>query len=263
MLAGRFWSSTEQLTRYPVSTRIFENIRSNFGFSPRWGKYDAPIRLNLILKSMLWSQSQQNLTMIGRGGHRARKIRSHLRFFASPARAKVLYRQPEIWRERAHHSFTRARQICLDQRREWVWKSQNSKLYILDNSYYFLKPNRITCPNPAILTFVKCAASTLTLVLKPPVLSLPPSFTANLTTIILYPTTAKFQISRLDVLLLKLLNRLTSHLFHILDWLSSGFTPWVKKGCHPSHGYNFVNSWPICKTLSLLQRAVNFQQNPH
>ena len=38
-------------------------------------------------------------------------------------------------------------------------------------------------------------------------------------------------------------------------------TPWVKKGCHPNHGYNFVNSWSICKILSLLQTAVNFQQN--
>ena len=36
-----------------------------------------------------------------------------------------------------------------------------------------------------------------------------------------------------------------------------------KKGCHPNHGYNFVNSWSICKILSLLQRAVNFQQNPY
>jgi len=32
-----------------------------------------------------------------------------------------------------------------------------------------------------------------------------------------------------------------------------------KKGCHPNHGY--VNSWSICKILSLLQTAVNFQQN--
>ena len=39
--------------------------------------------------------------------------------------------------------------------------------------------------------------------------------------------------------------------------------PWVKKGCHPSHGYNVVNSWSICKILSLLQRAVNFQQNAY
>jgi len=39
-------------------------------------------------------------------------------------------------------------------------------------------------------------------------------------------------------------------------------TPWVKKGCHPNHGYN-VNSWSICKILSLLQRAVNVQQNPY
>jgi len=38
-------------------------------------------------------------------------------------------------------------------------------------------------------------------------------------------------------------------------------TPLVKKGCHPNHGYNFVNSWWICKIFSLLQRAVNFQQN--
>ena len=36
-----------------------------------------------------------------------------------------------------------------------------------------------------------------------------------------------------------------------------------KKGCHPNHGYNFVNSWSICKILSLLQTAVNFQQNPY
>jgi len=40
-------------------------------------------------------------------------------------------------------------------------------------------------------------------------------------------------------------------------------TPRVKKGCHPNHGYNFVNSWLICKLLSLLQRAVNFQQNQY
>ena len=36
-----------------------------------------------------------------------------------------------------------------------------------------------------------------------------------------------------------------------------------KKGCHPIHGYNFVSSWSICKILSLLQRAVNFQQNSY
>jgi len=36
-----------------------------------------------------------------------------------------------------------------------------------------------------------------------------------------------------------------------------------KKGCHPNHGYNFVNSWSICKILSLLQTAVNFQQNSY
>jgi len=32
------------------------------------------------------------------------------------------------------------------------------------------------------------------------------------------------------------------------------------KGCHPNHGYNFVNSWWICKNFSLPQRAVNFKQ---
>jgi len=33
------------------------------------------------------------------------------------------------------------------------------------------------------------------------------------------------------------------------------------KMCHPNLGYNFVNSWSICKILSLLQRALNFQPN--
>jgi len=45
------------------------------------------------------------------------------------------------------------------------------------------------------------------------------------------------------------------------------FAPFIhresKKGCHPNHGYNFVNSWWICKILSPLQRAVNFQQNQY
>ena len=36
-----------------------------------------------------------------------------------------------------------------------------------------------------------------------------------------------------------------------------------QKGCHHNHGYNFVNSWRICKLLSLLQRAVNFHQNQY
>jgi len=36
-----------------------------------------------------------------------------------------------------------------------------------------------------------------------------------------------------------------------------------KKGCHPNHGYNFVNSWSICKILSLLKRAVNLQQSQY
>ena len=34
-----------------------------------------------------------------------------------------------------------------------------------------------------------------------------------------------------------------------------------KKGYN--HGYNFVNSWWICKILSLVQRALNFQQNQY
>jgi len=34
-----------------------------------------------------------------------------------------------------------------------------------------------------------------------------------------------------------------------------------KKGCHPNHGYNFVNSLSICKILSLLQRPVNLISN--
>jgi len=38
----------------------------------------------------------------------------------------------------------------------------------------------------------------------------------------------------------------------------NAITPWVKKGCHPNHGKSFVNSWSICKILSLLQRALNF-----
>ena len=41
------------------------------------------------------------------------------------------------------------------------------------------------------------------------------------------------------------------------------YTVSQKKGCHPNHGYNFVNSWSICKILSLLQRAVNFQQKSY
>jgi len=36
-----------------------------------------------------------------------------------------------------------------------------------------------------------------------------------------------------------------------------------KKRCHPNHGCNFVSSWWICKILSLLQTAVNFQQNSY
>jgi len=36
-----------------------------------------------------------------------------------------------------------------------------------------------------------------------------------------------------------------------------------QKGCHPNHGYNFVNFRWICKNLSLLQRAANFQQNQY
>jgi len=36
-----------------------------------------------------------------------------------------------------------------------------------------------------------------------------------------------------------------------------------QKGCHPSHGYNFVNSWSICKILSQLQTGVHFLQNQY
>jgi len=36
-----------------------------------------------------------------------------------------------------------------------------------------------------------------------------------------------------------------------------------KKGCHPNHGYNFANFGSICKILSLLQRAVKYQQNSY
>jgi len=36
-----------------------------------------------------------------------------------------------------------------------------------------------------------------------------------------------------------------------------------KKGCHSNHGYKFVNSWWICKILSLLERPVNFQENQY
>jgi len=36
-----------------------------------------------------------------------------------------------------------------------------------------------------------------------------------------------------------------------------------QKRCHPNHGCNFVNSWSIYKILSLLQRALNWQQNPY
>ena len=41
---------------------------------------------------------------------------------------------------------------------------------------------------------------------------------------------------------------------------SQKYTVWVKKGCHCNHGYNFVNSWSICKFLSLLLRALNFYE---
>jgi len=35
------------------------------------------------------------------------------------------------------------------------------------------------------------------------------------------------------------------------------------KRCHSNHGYNFVNSSWICTILSLLQKALNFQQNQY
>jgi len=30
-----------------------------------------------------------------------------------------------------------------------------------------------------------------------------------------------------------------------------------QKGCHPIHGYDFVNSWSVCKILPLLEGAEN------
>ena len=30
-----------------------------------------------------------------------------------------------------------------------------------------------------------------------------------------------------------------------------------QKRCHPNHGYNFVNSWWICKILKLWKNVVN------
>jgi len=52
-------------------------------------------------------------------------------------------------------------------------------------------------------------------------------------------------------------------LFCCVPWhlVTALYTVIQKKGCHPNHGYNFVNSWSICRILLLLQRAVNFQQN--
>jgi len=47
-------------------------------------------------------------------------------------------------------------------------------------------------------------------------------------------------------------------LFHNCSWKLQ--LHWVKKGCHPNHGYNFVNSRWICKFFSPLQRVVNLQQ---
>jgi len=41
------------------------------------------------------------------------------------------------------------------------------------------------------------------------------------------------------------------------------YTVSQKIGCHPNHGYTFVNSWSICKILSLLQRTLNFQQHQY
>jgi len=55
----------------------------------------------------------------------------------------------------------------------------------------------------------------------------------------------------------------TFHKALLIAQLTTFYTPWVKKGCHPNHGYNFANSWSIFKILSLLQRALNFQQNQY
>jgi len=82
-------------------------------------------------------------------------------------------------------------------------------------------------------------------------------------------------------ILAKLEPKIEWHLFLVLqlnDWQTQCRQSWVeafapvfnlrlytvsKKRCHHNHGYNFVNSWCICKILSLLQRAVNFQQNQY
>ena len=52
-------------------------------------------------------------------------------------------------------------------------------------------------------------------------------------------------------------------LFSVVNIFAVWSTPWVTKGCHPIRGYNFVNSWSICKILPLLQTTVNFQQNAY
>jgi len=49
---------------------------------------------------------------------------------------------------------------------------------------------------------------------------------------------------------------------HVGHW-PTFYTVSQKKGCHPNHGYNFVNFWRVCKILSPVQRAVNFQQNQY
>ena len=73
--------------------------------------------------------------------------------------------------------------------------------------------------------------------------------------------TAKVGISELSVFELCKNNWEEGDGVDILICQSYWHTPWVKKGCHHNHGYNFVSSWSICKILSLLQRTLNFQQN--
>ena len=63
------------------------------------------------------------------------------------------------------------------------------------------------------------------------------------------------------------------HLVALFDHVCTGMSPRAlsleiytvsQKRVPPyNHGYNFVNSWSICKILSLLQTAVTFQQNPY
>ena len=39
-------------------------------------------------------------------------------------------------------------------------------------------------------------------------------------------------------------------------------TPWVKKGCHSNRGYNFVNSWWICKIFFTAVKSSKLPTKP-